>query len=334
MNEFTILEDTCRDSLYVSNFLIDTQVIKEFAEKISRLGFSKYIEIGHPLGLGAFRKYSSSFTDEQMLYALKEVIRNNKVFCFFMPGTGTMDDLLLAKDHGIYGVRVGINASDLANNIKAIESIKKKEISICLNLMKSYTVPPKEYVRNLKDVKDLIDVVYVVDSSGCMFPEEVKAYCSAIREEIGTIKIGFHGHNNLCLVTANALAAIEGGANIIDTTLGGIGRSGGNLPTEVLLAIMLRKGLLQDENILLETLRVTRYFRDYLTTKGVHYSTKEEDTLFGYAAFHSSYEGIVKEFSEREGVDFHKLLIEVSKINKGNVDNETLIEALKRVQEI
>jgi isopropylmalate/homocitrate/citramalate synthase len=198
--------------------------------------------------------------------------------------------------------------------------------------MKSYTVAPKEYARNLKDVKDLIDIVYVVDSAGCMFPEEVKAYVSSVREEMGDIKIGFHGHNNLCLVTANALAAIECGANVIDTTLGGIGRSGGNLPTEVLLAIMIRKGLLQDENILLETLRVTRDFKNYLTSKGVHYSIKEEDTLFGYAAFHSSFEGMVKEFSEREGVDFNRMIIEVSKINKTNVDNETLTKALKRIQ--
>jgi len=331
VSKFNILEDTCRDSLYVSNFLIESEVILEFAGKISDIGI-EHIEVGHPLGLGAHRKYSSGFTDEQLFSVLQTIIKKNKIFCFFIPGTGTMDDLQLLKDYGLYGVRVGINASEMSGKIKILESIRKKDIFVCLNLMKSYTVPPKEYANMLKDVKDLIDVVYVVDSAGCMFQEDVRAYIKNIKDAIGDIKIGFHGHNNLCLVTANALVAIECGADFIDTTLGGIGRSGGNVPTEVLLAIMNRKGMLDDENIFLESLRITRDFRNYLLSRGIFYAVKEEDTLFGYASFHSSFEDIVKDFAEREGVEFHKMIIEVSKVNKTIVDQNVLEESLLRMK--
>jgi 4-hydroxy 2-oxovalerate aldolase len=333
VNKFNILEDTCRDSLYVSNFLIESEVISEFAGKISDIGI-EYIEIGHPLGLGAYRKYSSGFTDEQLFSALQGIIEKNKVFCFFIPGIGDMNDLQLLKSYGLYGVRAGINATELNSQIRIVESIKKRDIFVCLNLMKTYTVSPKEYAKNLKDVKDLIDVIYVVDSAGCMFPEDVKTYINTIQDEIGDIKIGFHGHNNLNLVMANALAAIECGADFIDTTLGGIGRSGGNVPTEALLAIMNRKGMIEDENILLRALKITRDFRSYLIAKGIHYSVKEEDALFGYASFHSSFEDIVKNFSEREGVDFHKMVIEISKVNKTVVDNQVLEEALKRYKKM
>ena len=139
-----------------------------------------------------------------------------------------MDDLQLLKDYGLYGVRVGINASEMSGKIKILESIRKKDIFVCLNLMKSYTVPPKEYANMLKDVKDLIDVVYVVDSAGCMFQEDVRAYIKNIKDAIGDIKIGFHGHNNLCLVTANALVAIECGA-IYRYHIRWYRRSGGNI---------------------------------------------------------------------------------------------------------
>lgn len=331
MNKFNILEDTCRDSLYVSNFLIESEVILEFAEKVSNIGI-EYIEVGHPLGLGAYRKYSSGFTDEQLFLALSDVIKKNKVFCFFIPGTGNIEDLQLLKDYGLYGVRVGINASELPKQISIVESVKNKDIFVCLNLMKSYTVPPKEYAIMLKDLRDIVDVIYIVDSAGCMFQDEIKAYINSVRDVLGDVKIGFHGHNNLNMVTANALTAIESGANFIDTTLGGIGRSGGNVPTEVMLAIMNRKGILKDENIFLEALKITRDFRNYLLAKGIHYSVKEEDTLFGYASFHSSFEDIVKNFSEREGVDFHRMIIEVSKVNKTIVDNNVLQRALLNIR--
>lgn len=327
MNNFIILEDTCRDSLYVSNFLIESEIICEFAEKISDIGLN-FIEIGHPLGIGAYRKYSSGFTDRQLFSAAQEVIRKNKIFCFFIPNIGNIDDLDLIKEFGLYGIRVGINATELKDQVKLIEVIRKRDIFICLNLMKSYTVDPKEYAKNLKDVKDLIDVVYIVDSAGCMFPDDIRKYIELVRDELGDIRIGFHGHNNLTLVTANALAAIDCGADFIDTTLRGIGRSGGNVPTEALLAIMNRKGILQNEGILLDVLKITRDFRNYLLTKGIHYTLKEEDTLFGYSAFHSSFEDIVKTFSEREGVDFHKMIIEVANVNKTIVDEYVLRQAL------
>lgn len=331
MNSFQILEDTCRDSLYVSNFLIEAEVIREFAGKISQAGL-EFLEVGHPLGVGAYRTHSSGFTDEQLFSSLRDIIELNKVFCFFIPGIGTLDDVNLLKTFKLYGVRIGINASELKNYLRIIEEVKKKDIFVCLNLMKSYTIQPAELAKNLIDIKDIIDVAYIVDSAGCMFPEDVKNYMRAIRDDIADIKIGFHGHNNLNLVTANALTAIEWGATFIDTTLGGIGRSGGNVPTEALLAIMNRKGMLENEHIFLEILKITKEFRNHLLSKGVHHAVRVEDTLFGYAAFHSSFEGMVKEFSEREGVDFNRMIIEVSKINKTNVDNETLTRALKRIQ--
>ena len=83
MSKFNILEDTCRDSLYVSNFLIESEVILEFAGKISDIGI-EHIEVGHPLGLGAHRKYSSGFTDEQLFSVLQTIIKKTRYFVFFL----------------------------------------------------------------------------------------------------------------------------------------------------------------------------------------------------------------------------------------------------------
>lgn len=44
--------------------------------------------------------------------------------------------------------------------------------------------------------------------------------------------LGFHGHNDLGMATANTLAAIEAGASYVDVTVNGLGERAGNAPLE------------------------------------------------------------------------------------------------------
>jgi len=78
-----------------------------------------------------------------------------------------------------------------------------------------------------------------LDTAGTMLPEDVKKYIN-----IGKINIkaplGFHAHNNLQLGVANTIVAMESGADAIDVSVGGLGRSAGNAPIEI-LAILLEK---------------------------------------------------------------------------------------------
>lgn len=332
MNRPCILEDTCRDSLYVSNFLVEPERIAEFALRIFGAGL-EYIEVGHPLGLGAHRKFSSGFTDDQLFAALGDILRTRKVFCFFIPGIGEVADVGLAKECGLYGVRVGMNAREVPDNYAVIEAVKAKGLRLSLNLMKTYATDPVTLARSLRPLARCVDIVYIVDSAGCMLPEDVRTYMKALRDEIGETAFGFHGHNNLGLAIANSLAAVECGAQYVDTTLGGIGRSAGNAPTEALLAILNKRGILQDEAMLLDVLRVSRAFREYLLSKGIRFAAREEDTLYGYAEFHSSFEEKTRVYSEEEGVDFHRLIIEVSKIDKNEVTDTALARAAQRLKE-
>src|SRR6185369_12016470 len=51
-----------------------------------------------------------------------------------------------------------------------------------------------------------------------------------------------HTHNNTGFAMANTLAAIEAGAQLVDSTLQGIGRATGNPSTEQLLLALQRLG--------------------------------------------------------------------------------------------
>jgi 4-hydroxy 2-oxovalerate aldolase len=56
------------------------------------------------------------------------------------------------------------------------------------------------------------------------------------------VPIGFHAHDNLRLAFANTLSALDAGATHVDASFAGIGKGGGNLVLELLLAWVRSRG--------------------------------------------------------------------------------------------
>ncbi len=90
--------------------------------------------------------------------------------------------------------------------------------------------------------------VYVCDTVGHATPDGARAVIRHIRSVVGPdIGITWHGHNDRGLALANALAAIEGGANVIDGTVLGIGERLGNTPIGLLLLNLKLLGWLDSD---------------------------------------------------------------------------------------
>ncbi len=332
MNDVHILEDTFRDSLYITDFLIELDTVFDFVKQLTEIGF-EYIEVGHSLGLGAYRTLASSFTDEELLVRIQPLCDRAKFFCFFIPAVGRLEDMQKAAGSGIYGIRVGMNAPEVPDRLDALEAVKKAGFYVCLNLMKSYSISPQVLGRMVKDAAGTVDMIYLVDSAGCMFPEDIRVYLAEMREQVGEkMQFGFHGHNNLNMAVANAVTAVECGVSSLDTTLGGIGRSGGNIPTETLIAVLRKKGFPFEEKLLLQVLELSWKYKLYLKSKGRSFSVTEDDILYGYTGFHSSFEDKVRKFAEDEGLDYRQLIIELCKIDQTQVSDQTLAELAQRTK--
>ena len=69
---------------------------------------------------------------------------------------------------------------------------------------------------------------------GVWNPLQVHAVISSLAGRRGPIAIGFHGHNDLGMATANTLAAVAAGARSVDVTVNGLGERAGNAPLEEL----------------------------------------------------------------------------------------------------
>ncbi len=79
----------------------------------------------------------------------------------------------------------------------------------------------------------------IYDTNGSANPFSVHAAVERLRNEV-EVPIFFHGHNDLGLATANALAAVHAGAQGLDVTTNGLGDRAGNASLEqVALALHL-----------------------------------------------------------------------------------------------
>ena len=86
-----------------------------------------------------------------------------------------------------------------------------------------------------------LDEITIMDSAGTMMPHQVSEYVKAMVAAVD-IPVAFHGHNNLGLSVANAIAAAEAGGTVFDCGLLGMARSAGNCATELLVATFQRFG--------------------------------------------------------------------------------------------
>src|SRR5213078_4682033 len=87
------------------------------------------------------------------------------------------------------------------------------------------------------------DEIVLADTIGVATPSAVRS----LVERVGAA--GFHGHNTRNTGYANALAALEAGATVLDASIGGLGgcpyapRATGNIATEDLVYLLEGEGV-------------------------------------------------------------------------------------------
>ena len=88
------------------------------------------------------------------------------------------------------------------------------------------------------------DGVYVVDSRGNSTPLATRVFIGRVREAVGPkCDVYVQHHNDLGVATANAMAAVEAGANWIDVSVIGIGDRGGCVALEEAAALFAMYGI-------------------------------------------------------------------------------------------
>ena len=278
----------------------------------------KDIELGSCKGLGAYERMGATraLSDTEYYSVLSPWVDKGRLGMFVLAGMAREDEIKAAADAGMYFLRVGANAGDGAGSLEAIRMVKKAGLYCRYALMKGYILSPAGLAEEARMLADAgADCVTIMDSAGTMFPDEAAEYVRALKSAV-SIPVGFHGHSNLGLSQANALAAAEAGADEIDCGLLGMARSAGNCATELAAATLKREGYLPDVDLY--------GLLDYLDAELIpamkaydyHVAVDPTALMLGLSGCHSGFLPLFKKVAAEEGVSLLRLIAEVSAVDR------------------
>jgi 4-hydroxy 2-oxovalerate aldolase len=223
-------------------------------------------------------------------------------------------------------IRIAVHKDGTANAIKQLEALKEKGYEVSLNAMgiTGYTPEEMDELKRMIQGSD-IDYFYIADSYGSILPERMK-YLIEPFKDIPHIKIGFHPHNSLQMAFANTLEAIKLGVDIIDSTIYGMGRGAGNLPTEVVLSYM-QLSTTDKYNVIPVLHCIDRFFMDIEVDEPWGYQLPY--MLSGIFQCHPSYPKALVDYREFSMEDIWNALEVIKKINPVGFSKDIINQIIK-----
>ena len=138
-------------------------------------------------------------------------------------------------------IRVATYIHQIPTAVDMIEDAKKKGYEVSCNIMAISNAQESD----MKVALDIlgqspVDVFYIVDSFGSLYPEQIARIADLYLEVAAKYgkKVGIHAHNNQQLAFANTIEAVGDGVDWLDATYSSMGRGAGNCAMELLLGFL------------------------------------------------------------------------------------------------
>lgn len=236
---FKILDCTPRDGGYINNWNFPLEMVCEMYQATSKAG-TDIFEVGF-LGGGKDAPLWRRCPAE----AVAEVRRHaqSKTPISAMLEADTVGIRLDSPDKtGIDILRVALNRDKIHTSLPKMSEYKQQGYQVLIQLMGITAYTDYEILRMMEEIEKTgyVDYINIADSYGSLLPARASQIISMMKRNT-SLCIGLHPHNNMQLGMANVLAAIDAGADIVDGSMYGMGRGGGNVPLELLLAYFGRK---------------------------------------------------------------------------------------------
>ena len=241
-----ICDCTLRDGGYYTDWDFDMELTKIYLKTMNDTPAITHIEIGYRSKLQDEYLGEYFYCPEHILALAKQLCPKKEIAVMLNEKNTKIEDvkdLLAPYKNYIDVIRTAVAPANLMRAVKLAEVLKKTGFKVAFNLMyMSKWIRDNSFLDQLKCLDGKVDYVYMVDSFGGVYPEDVKEALRNIKRRIN-LPVGFHGHNNMELALANTLTAIENGCDIVDSTITGMGRGAGNLRTELLLTCLNSKNI-------------------------------------------------------------------------------------------
>ncbi len=309
----TVHDMTLRDGMHPKRHLMTLDQMKTVACGLDAAGVP-LIEVTHGDGLGGSSvNYGfPAHTDEEYLGAVVPLMKQARVSALLIPGIGTVDHLLMAKDLGVKTIRVATHCTEADVSEQHIGKSRALGLDTVGFLMMAHMASPEKLVTQALLMESYgANCIYITDSAGYMLPDDVRARLGAVRSALKSdTELGFHGHHNMAMGVANSIAAIEVGATRIDAAAAGLGAGAGNTPMEVFVAVCARMGIETGVDVY----KIQDVAEDLVVPMMDHAIRIDRDSLtLGYAGVYSSFLLFAKRAEKKYGVSARDILVEMGR---------------------
>jgi len=240
-----VVDATLRDGGLVNDFYFTDEFVKALYLANLRAGVD-YMEFGYKASKDMFDE--SKFgkwkfcNDEDIRAIVGDNATDLKIAV--MADVGRCDfkkDIIDRKDSPIDLIRVATYLNTIPSAVEMIEDAKAKGYEVSCNIMAISNAQEGD-LRAALDIlgQSSVDCIYVVDSYGAMYPEQVARLVNVYKEAADKYgkKLGIHAHNNQQLAFANTIEAVGDGVDWLDATYASMGRGAGNCAMELLLGFL------------------------------------------------------------------------------------------------
>lgn len=323
-----LFDTTLRDGGNVVGHGFSAELTVSIIEGLLSAGIQD-IELGNCKGIGAYEKLNAANapSDAEYFQVLRPYADKGRLGMFVLASLAEERAIRAAADAGISFLRVGTDAGDGKNALDAIRMVKSAGLYCRYALMKGYILSPEELAEESKLLQDNgVDCITIMDSAGTMFPQETSRYVRTLKASL-SIPVGFHGHSNLGLSQANALAAAEAGADEIDCGLLGMARSAGNCATELAAATLKKAGYLPEVDLFKLLDFLDQELIPAMEPYGYHVAVDPTALMLGLSGCHSNYLPMFIKAAQEEGVSLLRLIAGVSAIDR-KAPSETLLRTV------
>ena len=243
--EIKILDCTIRDGGLMNNHLFDDKTVKAVYTACVDSGID-YMEMGYinskrlfaPDKHGAWK----FCTEDDVRRIVGENKTSLKLSAMADAEKSDYREDVLPKDKSVLSmIRVAAYIHQIPLALDMIKDAHDKGYETTINLMSVSVVKEQELDKALELLANSeVETLYIVDSFGAMYSEQVRLLLDKFlgyAQSKGK-QVGMHAHNNQQLAFANTIEAIIGGANMLDSSMAGLGRGAGNCPTELLIGFL------------------------------------------------------------------------------------------------
>ena len=244
-SDVRVVDATLRDGGLVNDFYFTDEFVKDLYCANLKAGVD-YMEFGYKASKdmfdeSKFGKWKFCKDDD-----IREIVgeNNTDMKIAVMADVGRCDyknDIIEKKDSPIDLVRVATYLSTIPSAVDMIEDAAKKGYETSCNIMAISNGQESDLNVALDIIgKSPVDVIYIVDSYGALYPEQIARIADIYMNFAAKYgkKVGIHAHNNQQLAFANTIEAVGDGVDWLDGTYASMGRGAGNCAMELLLGFL------------------------------------------------------------------------------------------------